>query len=464
MDTQTLRTPPHSIDAEQAVIGALMIADSAWWEVCDIVAEDDFYRHAHRLAFRAIADLAKAKKPCDAVTLGQWFESQELAEEVGGMAYLIEIANTTPSAANVRSYAEIVAEKSRLRRLIDIGTGIAGDAFCPGTRSAVEIVGAAQARIGDLLSREPCELELVQPVMQRVWDRLTERYHDGGGIHGLTTGLPDLDEMIGGLRPGQLGLIAARPKMGKTTLAQNIAEHVTLTLRKPAAIFSFEMSAEELGDRMLSSMGGIAGSTIRSGNLSEEDWASTTATMTRLRSAQLFIARPRRARVEHVVAQLRRQHARTPLALCIVDYLQLMDAPGDNRSQAIGDITRALKIAAGELGIPILLLSQLNRKLEERPNKRPIPSDLRDSGSIEQDADFVLFIYRDEVYNTDSRYKGTAELIVALQRNGAPGDVRVLYQPDRFRFLPLPEYWRPDPLPDPPPGELTRRLRKKTAQ
>lgn len=448
MTIDAIRQPPCAIDAEQAVLGSLMLSERAWWDVCDLLASDDFYRRDHRVIFRAIAELRRAEKPCDAVTLGDWFQVQNISELAGGASYVIELANNTPSAANVRAYAGIVAEKSMLRRMIDAGTELVSEAFDPAGRAAIELVGVAQSRLSDLLSTQPCELEPLQPVMQRVWSRLAARYDAGAGIHGLTTGLADLDELIGGLRPGQLGLIAARPKQGKTTLAQNIAEHVALTLRKAVAIFSFEMQPDELGDRMLSSQGNVAASRVRSGALDEIDWASVSETITRLQAVQLYVSRPKRARVDHVIAQMRRQHARTPLALAVIDYLQLMEAPGDNRAQAIGDITRALKLAAGELGIPILLLSQLNRRVEERTDKRPLPSDLRDSGSIEQDADFVLFIYRDEVYNTESRYRGTAELIVALQRNGPTGDVRVLYHPERFRFENLPEYWAPTPAKD----------------
>lgn len=440
----TLRTPPHSIDAEQAVLGGLMISERAWWEVCDVLTHVDFYRRDHQIVFRAIEEMRRARRPCDVVTLGEWFEANGLSGEVGGMRYVMDLANDTPSAANVRTYAGIVAEKSRLRALIDVGTELAGSAYQPGAHSAVDLIGRAQSSISELLTKEPCELETVQPVMDRVYARLAHRYEVGGEIHGLTTGLADLDAILGGLRPGQLGIIAARPKMGKTTLAQNIAEHVALTLDKAVAVFSFEMQPDELGDRMLSSLGGVSSTRIRSGKLDEADWSNVSKVLTRLRGAKLFISRPRRARVDHVIAQMRRQHAITPLSLVIVDYLQLMDAPGDNRSQAIGDITRALKLAAGELSLPILLLSQLNRDLERRPDKRPVPADLRDSGSIEQDADFVLFIYRDEVYHADSAYKGTAELIVGLQRNGPADDARVLYHPERFKFLDLPEHWEPD--------------------
>lgn len=438
-----LRIPPHSIEAEQAVLGGLMVSEPAWWEVCDLIGFADFYRRDHQIIFRAIAAMREARRPCDAVTMAEWFAANGLVDQVGDPRYVYDIANNTPSAANVRAYAQIVAEKSKLRGLIDAGMSLVSDAFSANGRSAIDLVGSAQTRISELLNREPCELEVVAPVMQRVWDRLSQRYEAGGEVHGLTTGLADLDAILGGLRPGQLGLIAARPKMGKTTLAQNIAEHVTITLGKAVAVFSFEMQPDELGDRMLSSLGGISGSKIRSGKLDDSDWSSATSAIAKLRGAQLFISRPRRARVDHVVAQLRRQHARTPLALCVIDYLQLMDAPGDNRAQGIGDITRALKLAAGELGIPILLLSQLNRDLERRPDKRPVPADLRDSGAIEQDADFVLFIYRDEIYHPYSRYAGTAELIVALQRNGPADDCRVLYLPERFQFRDLPLYWQP---------------------
>jgi replicative DNA helicase len=442
-----VRVPPHSNEAEQSVLGALMLGgDATWWEVCDVVSASDFYRKDHRMIFEAIADLVREQKPFDAVTLGDWFAANNVSDLVGGVSYVIELANTTPSARRARHYAEIVAEKAMLRGLIDAATEAAGEAFEAGKRSAVELVGAAQTRLANLLGRQPCELESIAPVMDRVWTRLADRFDRGAGeIHGLTTGFPDLDELLGGLGEGQLIVLAARPKMGKTSLAQNISEHVAISLRKRVAIFSFEMQPDEIGDRLLASQSGVAGSKIKHATLDEEDWSAATTAYTRIRgaAANLFISKPRQARVEHVIAQARREHARSPLSLIVIDYLQLMDAPGDNRAQALGDITRALKLMAGEMKVPVLLLSQLSRKLEDRTDKRPIPSDLRDSGAIEQDADVVAFIYRDEVYDKRSRYKGTAEIIVALQRNGPPGDVRVEFLPDRFRFRPLPESWIP---------------------
>lgn len=461
------RVPPHSIDAEQAVLGGLMLRASAWDQVADIVTEQDFYRRDHRLIWRAIREMATAvpPRPFDTVTLGDWFQDQGQLEAIGDGAYLVELSSTTPSAANIRAHAEIVADKARLRRVIEVGTELVDDAFAAAGRTSVELIGEAQTRIGHLLDTQPCDLELVAPVMQRVFDRLGDRSRGEGDAQGLSTSIDELDALLGGLKPGGLYVLAARPKMGKSTLAQNIAEHAALNRGVPVAVFSFEMQPEELGDRMLSSIGGIDGGRIRSGDLDDVDWTNVTKAMKRLRAAEIYVSKPRNARVEHVVAQVRRQHARKPLGLVVIDYLQLMQISGDNRAQGFGDITRALKLMAGELGIPVLLLSQLNRDLEKRPDKRPIPSDLRDSGSIEQDADAVIFIYRDEVYHRGSRWKGTAELIVALQRNGPAGEVRALYMPERFKFQNLPEYWQPAPIEseDKPAPARPRGFRKVTA-
>lgn len=444
-----LRIPPHSMDAEQSVLGGVLLTEGrALVDVIDVLTAADFYRREHQAIWTAMVELDRARRPVDFVTVGDHLSAQGHGELVHGGAYLIELQQTTPSAANIRAYADIVRDKAQLRRLIEIGTQLVNDGFDSEGRSATELVGQAQSRVAGLLDSEPCELEPVAPVMQRVWDRLEQRaLAEAGGVHGLRTGIDDLDLVLGGLRGGGLYVLAARPKMGKTTLAQNIAECCALVQKKAAAVFSFEMQPEELGDRMLASQGGVSGHLIRSGELDAADWANVNRAMQRLRGAPIYVSRPRNARVEHVVAQTRRQHARQPLGLVVIDYLQLMHTNGDNRAQGIGEITRALKLMAGELGIPVLLLSQLNRDLEKRPDKRPIVADLRDSGAIEQDADAVIFIYRDEVYDKATRYKGTAELIVAIQRNGPPGDVRVQYIPEQFRFSNLPEYWQPEALP-----------------
>ncbi len=438
-----LRMLPQAIEAEQAVLGGLMLRPQAWMDVQDVLTAQQFYRRDHQLIWQAIEDVLKKGREADAVTIGEWFESRGKLELVGDGAYLIELSATTPSSANVRGYAEIVAETAKRRALIDAGQELIDAAYSPEGRSALDLIGSAQTRIGSLLDSEPCDLESVAPVMERVFHRLGERASNEGGISGLTTGDHDLDELLGGLQPGGLYVLAARPKMGKTTKAINVAEHVALRLRKPVAVFTFEMQPEELGDRMLANQAGINGTRIRTGKLDDVDWANASEATRRLSQAPIFVSRPKRARVEHVCAQIRRMHARDPLGLVVIDYLQLMEVKGDNRAAGIGDITRTLKLTASELGVPFLLLSQLNRELEKRTDKRPIVADLRDSGSIEQDADAVIFIYRDEIYHPDSRWAGTAELIVAIQRNGAPGMVRQLYQPEYFRFSPLPEYWQP---------------------
>lgn len=442
MRPATMRVPPHSIEAEQGVLGSLLISEQSWWHVADVVEEDDFYRRDHQLIFRAIKSLAEAKKPFDTITLGDWFRSNGMDDDVGGVAYIFELASTQASAFSIRTYADIVRDKAQLRRMIDVGTEITNRAFESKGRSAMELIGDAQTRLGSLQAAEPCELEPIGPVMSRVLDALQQRYESGVSLHGLSTGNFELDDMLGGLLPG-LYLIAGRPKMGKTTLAVNIAEHVALESGGAVGIFSFEMTPEQLGERILASIGDIGAGRIRSGRMQDEDWTGVTAAMKRLHKAKIFVSRPRRAHVEHVVAQLRRKHAATPMALAIVDYLQLLEWDGDNAAQGIGQITRTLKLTAMELGIPILLLSQLNRKVEERPNKRPLPSDCRDSGAIEQDCDAMIFVYRDEVYHPESSDAGTAEIIVGLQRNGPTGMVRALYEPQRFRFSNLPEHWEP---------------------
>lgn len=451
---EQLRVPPHSIDAEQAVLGALMLAPEAYDRIAGKVDTKDFYRRDHQLIHRAICELAEKHRPYDAVTLGEWFKAQGQIEQVAGGAYLVELASTTPSAANVVAYAEIVHDKAVMRQLIEVGTGIINDGFQPDGRDSMELIGEAQHRIGGLLATQACELESIQPVMLRVFENLQNRFEAGGtgGITGKSTGLTDLDEILNGLKAG-LYILAARPKMGKTTLAMNIAEHFAIVRGEPVAVFTFEMGGEELGERLLSSVGDIDGDRVRRGNFDEIDWANASEAIRKIRGAKLFVSKPQNAKVGLVCAQARRQHAIEKLGLIVIDYLQLMDYDGDNAAQGFGQITRQLKLLSDELNVPILLLSQLNRKLEDRPNKRPMPADLRDSGAIEQDADAVIFIYRDEWYHTDSLDKGTAEIIVALQRSGAPGMARLAYFPARYRFANLPFDWERAA----PPAKNTRK-------
>ena len=444
-DQQQLRLPPQNIEAEQSVIGGVMLVNRALSEVEDLLQEGDFYRRDHQLLWRCIKHLAEKRQPFDAVTIGEWFEAQGQLDLVGDGAYIVELANNTPSAANVRAYAEIVAEKAKMRALIDAGHDLIDAAYSPEGRSALDLVGQAQSRIGGLLDNEPCDLEPVAPVMARVFEQLSNASTNSEGITGLSTSLEDLDAILDGLLGGRLYVLAARPKMGKTTLAQNIAEQVALRAKRSVAFFSFEMKPEELGKRMLANLAGVSGGKLRSGKLDSADWQNVTQWTRKIGEANLRISRPRIAKVQHVCAQVRRMKAQDPaLSLVVIDYLQLMHVSGDNRAAGIGDITRALKLLASELDVAVLLLSQLNRDVEKRTgDKRPIVADLRDSGSIEQDADAVIFIYRDEIYHPGSRWEGTAELIVAIQRDGAPGMARVQYAPEYFRFSNLPEWWEP---------------------
>ncbi|MGE8281115.1 MAG: replicative DNA helicase [Stenotrophomonas sp.] len=444
-DQQQLRLPPQNIEAEQSVIGGVMLVNRALSEVEDLLQEGDFYRRDHQLLWRCIKHLAEKRQPFDAVTIGEWFEAQGQLDLVGDGAYIVELANNTPSAANVRAYAEIVAEKAKMRALIDAGHDLIDAAYSPEGRSALDLVGQAQSRIGGLLDNEPCDLEPVAPVMARVFEQLSNASTNSEGITGLSTSLEDLDAILDGLLGGRLYVLAARPKMGKTTLAQNIAEQVALRAKRSVAFFSFEMKPEELGKRMLANLAGVSGGKLRSGKLDSADWQNVTQWTRKIGEANLRISRPRIAKVQHVCAQVRRMKAQDPaLSLVVIDYLQLMHVSGDNRATGIGDITRALKLLASEIDVAVLLLSQLNRDVEKRNgDKRPIVADLRDSGSIEQDADAVIFIYRDEIYHKGSRWEGTAELIVAIQRDGAPGMARVQYAPEYFRFSNLPEWWEP---------------------
>lgn len=443
-DQQALRVPPQAIEAEQSVLGGLLMRPAAWMEVQDALTADQFYHRNHQLIWKAIGELrAKGQTP-DTVLLTDWFRDQGKLDLIENGAYLVELEINTPSAANIRGYAGIVADKAKKRALIEAAQELMDEAYSPLGQSAIDLVGTAQSRIGGLLDNEPCDLEPVAPVMARVFAELSSPA-SSTGISGLSTSLRDLDEVLDGLQPGRLYVLAARPKMGKTTLAQNMAEQVAIRAGKSVAFFSFEMKPEELGKRMLANLAGITGSRLRSKDLDEVDWQNAAHWTRKIGEASLRISRPRVAKVQHVCAQVRRMKAQDPdLSLVVIDYLQLMHVDGDNRASGIGDITRAVKLLASELDISVLLLSQLNRDVEKRTgDKRPIVADLRDSGSIEQDADAVIFIYRDEIYHKDSRWEGTAELIVAIQRDGAPGMARVQYTPGLFRFANLPEYWQP---------------------
>ena len=427
-----LRVPPHSIDAEQAVLGGLMLDERAWERIADKLYEEDFYRKDHRLIYRAIGDLANKNMPCDAVTLGEWFDSKGIAELVGGSSYVLQLANSTPSAANITAYAEIVREKSVLRQLIDAGTEITGDGFQPEGRSSQEILENAEQkvfRIAESGARGRKGFVAMRAAVKEAFQILHQRYESKGSVTGLATGFADLDDLTAGLQPSDLIIVAARPSMGKTALAVNMAEHAALKTRKAVAIFSMEMSASQLAFRLISSLGRINQQHLRTGDIQEEEWPRVTSAITLLSDAKIFIDDTPALSPGELRARARRLKREHDLGLIVIDYLQLMAVPGnkENRATEISEISRGLKALAKELNIPVIALSQLNRSLEQRTDKRPVMADLRESGAIEQDADVIIFIYRDEYYNQDSPDKGQAEIIIGKQRNGPTGTVRLTF-------------------------------------
>jgi len=435
----SLRVPPHSLDAEQAVLGGLMLSPEAWDRVADRLHEDDFYRKDHRLIFRAITELSNKSQPCDAVTLGEWFESQGIAELVGGTAYVLQLANTTPSAANITAYCDIVREKSVLRQLIDAGTEIVGDGFQPEGRSVQEILEAAEQRvfhIAEAGARGRQGFVSMRAAVKEAFQILHTRFETKGSVTGIPTGFTDLDEMTAGLQPSDLIIVAARPAMGKTAFSLNMAENAAMRTKKAVAVFSMEMSASQLAFRLISSVGRINQQHLRNGDIQEEEWPRVTSAITLLSEAKIFIDDTPALSPTELRARCRRLKREHDLGLIVIDYLQLMQVPGsrENRATEISEISRNLKALAKELHVPVIALSQLNRSLEQRADKRPVMADLRESGAIEQDADVIMFIYRDEYYNQDSPDKGLAEIIIGKQRSGPTGSVKLTFLGQYTKF------------------------------
>jgi replicative DNA helicase len=437
---EQLRIPPQSIDAEQAVIGGLMLAPDAFDRIADRLNEEDFYRRDHQLIYRAIRELAEKSRPYDAVTLGEWFESQGLSEQVAGGAYLIELASTTPSAANITAYAEIVRDKAILRQLIDAGTGIVNDAFQPDGRDSDEILSKAEQdvfAISEARAQGRTDFVAINKAMAEAFDVLQTRYQNGGSITGLPTGYTEFDEMTAGLQPTDLVILAARPAMGKTTLALNIAEHAAIKTKKPVAVFSMEMSASQLALRLISANGRVNATRLRTGQLEDEDWSRVSGAIRMIKETKIFIDDTPGLSPESLRAKARRLKREHGLGLIVIDYLQLMAVPGnsENRATEISEISRSLKGLAKELNVPVIALSQLNRSLETRADKRPVMADLRESGAIEQDADMIVFIYRDDYYNKEnSPDKGLAEIIIGKQRNGPTGSFKLKFFGEYTRF------------------------------
>jgi len=431
VSTQGLKVPPHSIEAEQAVLGGLMLDNRAWEQIADRISETDFYRKEHRLIYRSIARLEAADIPFDVVTLSEELEKTHELNDAGGLVYLGRLAKETPSAANIRAYADIVRERSVLRQLIETGTDIAGNAYNPEGRDSKVLLDEAERnifKIAEQGSRVGNGFVDIKRLLTNTVEKIDELFGLEGHITGVPTGFHEFDKMTTGLQEGDLVIVAGRPSMGKTTFAMNIAENAAIAENIPVAIFSMEMPGESLTMRMISSLGRINQQNLRTGDLTDDDWPRITSAVSILSDKKVFIDDSAALSVSEVRARARRLKREHGLGLIVIDYLQLMQGSGsENRATEISEISRGLKALAKELSVPVIALSQLNRSLEQRPDKRPVMSDLRESGAIEQDADLIVFIYRDEVYNDDIPQKGTAEIIIGKQRNGPIGKTRVTF-------------------------------------
>ena len=438
-DSDLLKLPPHSIEAEQSVLGGLLIDGEAWDRVCDILVEEDFYRRDHRLIFRAIMALAEGGQPYDAVTVSEWLASRNELEAAGGLTYLGALSKNTATAANIRSYAEIVRERSVLRQLARVGTEISNTAFNPEGRSSVELLDEAERKVFEIAeqgARGNQGYHAIKDLLTHAVDRIDELYNHESPYTGIPTGFKDFDDKTSGLQDSDLIIVAGRPSMGKTSIAMNIVENAAIRANKTVAVFSMEMPGEQLAMRMMSSLGRINQQKVRTGKLDEEDWPRLSSAVGILAEAKLFIDDTPSLSPAEMRARARRIKREHDLGLIVVDYLQLMQVPGskENRTNEISEISRSLKALAKELKVPVIALSQLNRSLEQRTDKRPVMSDLRESGAIEQDADVIIFIYRDEVYDENSPDKGKAEIIIGKQRNGPIGKVNLTFLGEYTRF------------------------------
>ncbi|MEE8108885.1 MAG: replicative DNA helicase [Gammaproteobacteria bacterium] len=436
---ESLRLPPHSVEAEQSILGGLMLDNSGWDRIADLLHGGDFYRRDHQLIFEAIGALSEKSIPSDAVTVSEHLEKCSQLDDAGGLAYIASLARDTPSAANIKAYAEIVRERSMLRELIRVGGEIAGSAHANDGRGATDLVDEAERKVFEIAERGQragTGFIGLRKILPGVIDRLDELSHSEGDITGVATGFQKFDALTAGLHGGELIIIAGRPSMGKTTLAMNIAENAAIAGKVPTAIFSMEMSAEQLAFRMIGSIGRVNQSNLRTGRFSDEDWTRINSAVAIMSQAPIFIDDTPALSPTEIRARTRRLKREHGLGLIVVDYLQLMGVAGtrENRATEISEISRSLKALAKELNVPIVALSQLNRGVELRTDKRPVMSDLRESGAIEQDADLIAFIYREEVYDPDTPRKGVADIIIAKQRNGPIGDLHLTFLGEYTRF------------------------------
>ncbi|MCH9770248.1 MAG: replicative DNA helicase [Gammaproteobacteria bacterium] len=433
------KLPPHSVEAEQSVLGGLLLDNRSYDRVMEQVSGEDFYRPEHRLIFNAIGVLASRNQPFDVLTIAEILKQNDEITAAGGEAYLFELAQNTPSAANVSAYADIVRQRAVLRQLIETGTDITDSAFDPQGRETKELLDTAEQlvfKISQQHSRGAGPVK-ISTLLAQTTEHIDQLCRSDSLFTGIETGFTEFDKMTSGLQKGDLIIIAGRPSMGKTILGMNIAEFASIKEEKPVLVFSLEMPNEQITMRMMSSWGRIDQHKLRTGQLTDDDWPRITSAVSVLSEAKMYVDDTPALSPSEMRSRARRvAREHDGLSLIVIDYLQLMQVPGskENRTMEISEISRSLKALAKELNVPVIALSQLNRSLEQRTDRRPVMSDLRESGAIEQDADVIAFIYRDEVYNPDSPHKGTAEIIIRKQRNGPIGDFRLTFQGRYTKF------------------------------
>lgn len=440
--TEALKVPPNSIEAEQSVLGGLMLDNEAWDGIADMVTDSDFYRRDHRLIFRTVSTMMEQGLSCDAITIAERLDGNGLLDEAGGVSYLGELVSAIPSVANIKAYAEIVRERAVSRNLIKIANEIADSAFLPEGQTVEALLDNAEKKVFELAehgTRHRAGFEPLKKLLVKAVERIETVYASDDVITGVSTGMDRFDEETSGLQNSDLIIIAGRPSMGKTSFAMNIAENSAVKSQCPVAVFSLEMPGDQLAMRLISSFGRINLKDLRTGNLNDDDWPRITSALGILSEAPIYVDYTPGLTPTELRAKARRLKRENGLGMIIIDYLQLMESgaggQGDNRANELSTISRSLKSLAMELQVPVIALSQLNRALEQRPNKRPVMSDLRESGAIEQDADLIVFIYRDEVYyKEESQDKGIAEIIIAKQRNGPIGSVRMAFLNQFTRF------------------------------
>jgi replicative DNA helicase len=439
-----LKLPPHSVEAEQSLLGGLLIENEAIDKVADIISLGDFYRHDHRLIYQHIMKLIEANQPADIVTVGESLDKSAELASVGGIVYLGLVAENTPTAANIRGYAQIIRERAIMRNLVQVGSDIVDSAFSPQGKDAQQLLDESEAKIfqiADSGKNDKIGFTDIKELLPKAAQRIDELFQldNPSDVTGIPTGYTDLDKITSGLQRGDLIIVAGRPSMGKTSLALNMSEYVALDTGLPVAVFSMEMASSQLTMRLIGSVGKLDQHKMRTGQLEDDDWEKLTYALGQLNEAPIYIDEGSALNSYEVRARARRLHRQCGgLGLIVIDYIQLMSSPvgqsSENRATEISEISRSLKALAKELNVPVVALSQLNRSVEQRPDKRPVMSDLRESGAIEQDADVIMFIYRDEVYNPETSDKGSAEIILAKQRNGPIGRVKLTFLGQYTRF------------------------------